>query len=379
MPIPRTRSRTRPSFVAAGAQFGHEDGERRRVVRRFVVLARFVIRMVVGDDEVVIAGGGRQFGPPLGIGHSFEARVELFRQRLASRNERNPALGQRLAAQQKLDGDLFAGAHGGHGVDRRDKFQRVPQRAIEAGVFEWNSIEQLADNEKRLGAFHRTDRFAVIHDAIKRVFDQVQARSSGRELGCPEPFFRSVTGVAEAIGNVVCPLLRVMNAQPGPFEAHLARQLEIAMRVAVIAQHQVDMHGIAGANHAGIGLNPGVVREKRGRRLCQQDQKGGGEVSHGTNLLRAGERIRLSPIVVSARNSETLPESARVEPGRVTRRITCIDQGTVDQSNLAGRSAIDAVIRPNRPSESASDAGWHARILNIRPWRFYSREVPSLR
>ena len=89
--------------------------------------------------------------------------------------------------------------------------------------------------------------------------EEVQAWIGRNETGGPRTFGRCVAGVDEPIGEIVAVACWAEDFERAVLERGFAGDLEIAMIVAVIAEEEIDVASIAGADEVGVCLKPGVV------------------------------------------------------------------------------------------------------------------------
>lgn len=109
---------------------------------------------------------------------------------------------------------------------------------------------------------------------------QIQAGFGSGETGRPVALFRRVAEVREAVLQVVALAVGVDDFEGAAVQFDLAGQLEVAVIVAVIAEHQVDLNVVADADDTGVGLHPGVVGRSEARQ--QQQRRRGQKIhSHG--------------------------------------------------------------------------------------------------
>jgi hypothetical protein len=139
----------------------------------------------------------------------------------------------------------------------------VTERLIEPVPVLADLVQARADQEVRFCTAHGADRLAVVDDSIERVRHGVDAGLGRGKLGRVESLLRGVAQVRELRLQVVCLPVRPGHGERCAFQVDLGRQLEIAMVVAVVAEHQVDVDRVAGSNQVCIGLYPGVVGRGR--------------------------------------------------------------------------------------------------------------------
>ena len=59
-----------------------------------------------------------------------------------------------------------------------------------------------------------------------------------------DDYQRRIDRVRKLLAEIVNSILRIVDLERTAFQIDLARQLEIAMLVAVVPEHQVDMHRV---------------------------------------------------------------------------------------------------------------------------------------
>ena len=109
-------------------------------------------------------------------------------------------------------------------------------------------------------------RLAVIDNPVRRVRHDVNARLGRSEFRRIEAFLGRIAQVGEARLQIDGFAVGANDIERAARRVELGGQLEIAMIVAVIAEHEVDMDGIADAYQIRIGLHPRVVSLARRRR-----------------------------------------------------------------------------------------------------------------
>ena len=114
------------------------------------------------------------------------------------------------------------------------------------------------------------------------------------EAGAPESFFGCVAEIGEPVLDVEFLPVGQDHVERAAFEVDLAGEFEVAMVVAVIAEHQVDVDGIGGADEVGVRLDPGIVAvcgggKSEGEKTGENQDEGGKETAGHWWPFRASE------------------------------------------------------------------------------------------
>ena len=215
---------------------------------------------VVGDDEVVGAGLRRERGLPVLVRGPLVVGIRPFLEGDAARDEADLHAVERLALEQEFHLDRRPRPHRHHGVDLGDQFDLVAQRLVEAGLVLRHLVERVADDEVGLGALVAPNRLAVVQHLVEGLGGDVEAGLGGDELGRVEALLRGVPEVGHVPLQVVLFAVRRDHLERlDHVRGELAGELEVAVVVAVVAEHQVDVDGVPGADEVGVRLHPGVV------------------------------------------------------------------------------------------------------------------------